>query len=120
VYPAGAEVQRLYLSRVWQGCVSELSGREDPFAFHALVRAPRREVPELLDAAARPGDDRMIDAIPPADAEGDGKLRLREVAGSALDDPRLRRRPVQDADLRANGVPIGRRPDEAEPEAPIP
>ncbi len=57
-----------------------------------IVGAAGSEVLELLGPPARPGDDHAIDAIAAADAERHRQLRLRQVARSALDHPRLRRR----------------------------
>ena len=54
--------------------------RRNALRFYAVVGPPGGKLLVFLGAAARPLDDGALDLVLLADAEGDGQLRLREVA----------------------------------------
>src|SRR5262249_57613931 len=89
--------------------------RVKALGFQAFVSAARCKVRELFRPAVGPSDDRAVDPVASAHAEGHRQLRLRQIARPALDEPRLRRAGGLDGDQRADRVAIRRGAGQQEP-----
>src|SRR5580658_7228259 len=78
-----------------------------PLSFGDHIRAARSNIAKVIDSATGPGDDEAINAIIEGRSEGDGEVRLGELAGAALHPARSLASGVVDSRPGANGATVG-------------
>jgi len=94
--------------------------RGDSPGFHATICLAGLEIFELLGSATGPLDHDPVDTVVLAEAEGEPKFRVGEIAGTTLHHPQPGNSAILDLQSGADRIPVGLSTGEAKTDAVIP